>query len=72
MLKPLGGGGTRVGCVSDYLVKESIKADCMIVMTDGYVESKPVWNTAIPSLWLVTLNRSFTPPSGRKVFMEKD
>jgi hypothetical protein len=72
MLKPLGGGGTRVGCVSDYLVKESIKADCMIVMTDGYVESKPVWNTTIPSLWLVTLNRSFTPPSGRKVFMEKD
>jgi predicted metal-dependent peptidase len=72
MLKPLGGGGTRVGCVSEYMVKESIKADCMIVMTDGYVEDKPVWDTTIPSLWLVTLNRSFTPPSGRKVFMEKD
>jgi len=64
LLKPKGGGGTRVGCVADYINKKSVKAECVIVFTDGYVESSPTWEIAMPTLWLVTCNKSWTPPSG--------
>lgn len=67
MLKPVGGGGTRVGCVSDYIKAMRLDADCLIVFTDGYVESKPNWNITIPTLWIVDGNAKFVPPAGRKV-----
>jgi predicted metal-dependent peptidase len=72
MLKPVGGGGTRVGCVSDYIVKERINADCVIVFTDGYVESSFVWDVIPPTLWMVTENISFHPPVGKKVMINND
>jgi len=72
MLKPVGGGGTRVGCVSDYIVKERINADCVIVFTDGYVESSFVWDVIPPTLWMVTENRGFHPPVGKKVMINND
>lgn len=71
MLKPLGGGGTRVGCVSEYINRVKLKAECVIVFTDGYVENSPAWDIDSPTLWLVTQNRSWTPPKGRKVVFEK-
>lgn len=67
LLKPQGGGGTRVGCVPEYLNKKSVKAECLIVFTDGYVESDPVWSVAMPTLWLVTSRRGWTPPAGQLV-----
>jgi len=67
LLKPLGGGGTRVGCVSEYIKKNAINAECVIVFTDGYVESSPVWEITMPSLWLVTARRGWTPPAGKLV-----
>ena len=67
LLKPLGGGGTRVGCVSEYIKSKSIKAECVIVFTDGYVESSPVWDITKPTLWLVTSRRGWTPPAGKLV-----
>ena len=72
MLKPVGGGGTRVGCVSDYIVKERINADCVIVFTDGYVESSFMWDVIPPTLWMVTENTSFHPPVGKKVMINND
>ena len=72
MLKPVGGGGTRVGCVSDYIVKERINADCVIVFTDGYVESSFMWDVIPPTLWMVTENRGFHPPVGKKVMINND
>jgi len=42
------------------------------VMTDGYVEPNPVWDISMPTLWLVTQNNHFVPPSGRKVLMKED
>jgi predicted metal-dependent peptidase len=68
MLKPLGGGGTRAGCVSDYIVKNRINADCMIVFTDGYVEDPVTWQTPIPSIWVIKEGgrESFVPPNGNK------
>lgn len=70
MLKPQGGGGTRVACVAEYIEEAKIKAECVIVFTDGYVENSPKWSIPTPTLWLVTLNKEWTPPVGRKVVFE--
>ena len=71
ILKPLGGGGTHVGCVSKYIEHKGYKPDCIVVFTDGYVEDKVEWVTGVETLWLVTENRSFTPPKGKMVKIDK-
>lgn len=71
ILKPLGGGGTRVSCVSEYIVKKGYKPDCIVVFTDGYVEDRVDWVTGVDTLWLVTENRNFTPPKGKMVKIDK-
>jgi len=71
MLKPVGGGGTKVSSVSDYIIKKGITAECLIVHTDGYVESNINWQLKLPTLWLVTMCRSFDPPSGKKVMVDE-
>jgi len=71
-LKPEGGGGTHVSCVSEYISKEKINAECVIVFTDGYVESDIKWEINIPTLWLVTDNKSLEVPSGKKVVFDKE
>ena len=70
MLKPLGGGGTRVSSVAEYINKKKINAECVLVFTDGYLESDVVWNISAPTLWMITENKNWTPPTGKKVFME--
>lgn len=70
MLKPLGGGGTKVSCVSDYINKKKISAECVLVFTDGYLESDIEWNITSPTLWLVTQNKNWTPPSGKLVHIK--
>ena len=68
LLKPSGGGGTKISCISDYVIKNDISANCMVVLTDGFVEGGIQWKTTIPSLWLITHNKSLNVPSGvRKV-----
>jgi len=67
LLKPAGGGGTRVSCVAEYIKQRNLTADCVIVLTDGYVEYGVVWDISIPTLWTVTENRGFRPPAGRVV-----
>lgn len=71
MLRPLGGGGTHLSCVSEYINKKSIRAECVIVFTDGYVEDDVKWDIAAPTLWLVTQRKSWNPPAGRKVVFEQ-
>jgi hypothetical protein len=66
-LKPLGGGGTRAGCVSEYIIKNSYKCDCVLMLTDGYVENEIKWDVMAPTLWLVTENKNFMPPAGGKM-----
>ena len=69
MLKPKGGGGTRVGCVAKYIKDKKINAQCVVVFTDGYLESDIVWDIEAPTLWMVTQNKTWEPPSGKKVFI---
>jgi len=66
-LKPKGGGGTRVGAVSEYIEEYRIEADCCVVFTDGYVESDPQWTVRMPTLWLVTRCETFVPPGGGRM-----
>ena len=67
MLKPMGGGGTHVSCVNNYINEQKINAECVIVFTDGYVENDITWNIHSPTLWMVTEHKSFEPPVGKLV-----
>ena len=67
MLKPMGGGGTHVGCVSDYMIKNSINAEVLVIFTDGYVEGNIKWDVTAPTMWFVTENGRFDPPSGGRM-----
>lgn len=72
LLKPMGGGGTHVSCVSEYLVKNKVNAECVLVFTDGYVENDINWKITNPTLWMVTQRRDFVPPVGKKVMFGDD
>ena len=72
LLKPMGGGGTTVSCVSEYVNKQKLQAECLIVFTDGYVEHDIKWNVSMPSLWMVTQHKGFVPPAGKKVMFDND
>ena len=72
MLKPMGGGGTKVSCVSEYVTKHKLNAECVLVFTDGYVENDINWNITSPTLWMVTQRRDFIPPVGKKVMFGDD
>ena len=69
LLKPMGGGGTRVSCVSEHITKKNLKAECVVVFTDGYLENDVKWDISMPTLWLVTCNQHWTPPVGKKVMV---
>lgn len=64
LLKPVGGGGTSAKCIPAYVNKNKLAADCMLVFTDGHLDSSIEWGITIPTLWLVTQARHFTPPVG--------
>ena len=67
--KPVGGGGTRVSCVSDYMSRQGISPQAVIVLTDGYLGSD--WGTwTVPVLWCIIDNASRTAPNGTTVHVE--
>ena len=51
--KPRGGGGTDPQCIVDYMNDKKIKAECAVILTDGYVSS---WGEgwSCPTLWGIT------------------
>lgn len=53
--KPKGGGGTSPACVAEYIDAHKIKAECAIMLTDGYVDSWGTWS--VPVLWGITTKR---------------
>ena len=36
-----GGGGTHLGCLTDYMRKKEYKSRLLVILTDGYIESDP-------------------------------
>ena len=67
LLKVAGGGGTRLSCVSEYITKEQIKAEAIIVFTDGWVEQNIQWNMSTPTLHIVNGNKHFKGTTGSVV-----
>ena len=64
--KPAGGGGTTVECVPAYIAEKQIKAQAVIVLTDGYLGGS--WgNWHCPVLWCVLDNENANPPVGKTV-----
>ena len=67
--KPKGGGGTMVECVPQYLQDKQIKAQCVIVLTDGYLGgSWGQWNH--PVLWTILDNKNAVPDCGQAVHIK--
>lgn len=66
--KPRGGGGTAPSCVTQYLRDNRIQPDCIIMLSDGYVNGD--WGSGWPAPVLWCLNSShITAPSGVTVHM---
>ena len=70
LLKPEGGGGTLVSSVAEYINEHKLKAEGVIVFTDGYLESDIKWDISTPTLWLITQARDFQAPSGKVIKKE--
>ena len=49
--------------------KKNIKAECVVIFTDGYLENDVKWDINSPTLWLVTQNKGWIPPAGKVVFV---
>jgi predicted metal-dependent peptidase len=52
--KPRGGGGTSPQCIVDYINAKKIKAECAVVLTDGYVGGEWGEGWPCPTLWGIT------------------
>lgn len=66
--KPADGGGTEPQCIPEYMAKNSINPQAVVVLTDGYV---PNWgNWAHPVLWCIKGNRNAKPSTGKTVHVE--
>jgi len=67
--KPIGGGGTDVACVTEYMQGTGIKPQACIVLTDGYLYSG--WGSwDCPVLWTVLDNKSALPDVGKAVHIK--
>ena len=65
--KPKGGGGTDVACVPIYMREHRIKAECSVILTDGYLGGDwGVWDC--PTLWGIT--SEVTSDVGKTIHIE--
>lgn len=62
-----GGGGTDMRVIFDHVVKNNIKPEAVIVLTDGYTD----WPEELqcPTLWAIT-GRSISAPIGTTIHLE--
>ena len=65
--KVAGGGGTRAGCVSDYIKDKGYRFDALIMFTDGYVERDIRWQVSTPTLWVIDGREDFKAPGNSRV-----
>lgn len=67
--KPKGGGGTRVGSMRQYMERNNIKPECIIIFTDGYVEAD--WgsnNWPAPVMWCIS-TKGIKAPFGKSLYV---
>ena len=66
LMKPVGGGGTRVTCVAEHIEKHKLKPKCVIYLTDGYIESD-YRLPEFPTLFGAVDNDGFVASRGKTV-----
>ena len=67
--KPVGGGGTDVECVTEYMKEERITPQAVIVLTDGYLAGS--WGDwSCPLLWAILDNKGAKPNVGKVTHIE--
>jgi predicted metal-dependent peptidase len=67
--KPMGGGGTDVNCVTQYMTAKGINPQACIVLTDGYLCGN--WGEwSCPVLWTVIDNKSAVPTTGTAIHIK--
>jgi predicted metal-dependent peptidase len=56
-----GGGGTDPSCVPKYMKKEQLTPECVVMLTDGYINQQDanVWQVQSPVLWCIKGNPRF-------------
>lgn len=64
VMKPVGGGGTTVSCVADYIAANKLKPKCVVYLTDAYIESD-YRLPQVPCLWGVVDNPRWVPRKGK-------
>jgi len=70
LMSPMGGGGTTVSCVAQYIRSKQYKPKATIYLTDGYVESQ--YEVAAGNvLWGVCGNSKFVPIRGKILHIEE-
>ena len=68
---PVGGGGTDVTCVPEYMSANGIKPQASVVFTDGYLYGG--WGTwDHPVLWVIVDNKSAKPNHGVTVHVQSE
>ena len=68
---PVGGGGTDVTCVPEYMSANGIKPQASIVFTDGYLYGG--WGTwDHPVLWVIVDNKNAKPDHGVVVHVQSE
>ena len=67
LVKPVGGGGTRVSCVAEYVREKQYKPKAVIYLSDGYIESNYNVVDGTQILWGIVDNDRFVPSKGKVV-----
>jgi predicted metal-dependent peptidase len=65
-LKPVGGGGTRLSSVAEYITNKKYKPKAVVILTDGYIETDYTL-PEVPVLFGVCDNDHFTGARGKTV-----
>lgn len=71
--KPKGGGGTDPTAMENYLKSKNIKPECIVMLTDGYIDKwGDNWNA--PIIWAITGGgrSSITAPVGKTIHIKED
>ena len=67
--KPKGGGGTSPSCVSEYLNKNKIVPECVIMLTDGYVGDDWGSDWTAPTIWAITDCKDAVASNGKTIYI---
>jgi predicted metal-dependent peptidase len=70
--KPMGGGGTSPSCVSEYLNKNKIVPECIIILSDGYVGGDWGSEWTAPLLWCLVGGYDGDAEHGKTIHIERD